>query len=93
MGDYTSVKFEDLAKGELRDDIVEYNFICLECKQNIACDQKLTIVATAVGHKAELMSYNKANKVVPDLWPSSGRACQRAAYFCVMRSVRLDVPT
>lgn len=33
MGDFTSVKFQDLAKGELWDDIVEYNFICPECKQ------------------------------------------------------------
>lgn len=33
MGNFTSVKFQDLAKGELWDDIVEYNFICPQCKQ------------------------------------------------------------
>ncbi|MCT6698394.1 hypothetical protein [Rheinheimera sp. 4Y26] len=33
MGGFTSVQFRDLAKGELWDDIVEYNFICPECKQ------------------------------------------------------------
>lgn len=33
MGSYTSVPFQNLADGELWDDIVEYNFHCPKCRQ------------------------------------------------------------
>ncbi len=56
MGDYTSVKFEDLAKGELWDGIVECNLICLECKQK-NFDQKLSMVAVAVSCKNIVIVY------------------------------------